>query len=87
MNFFHFAEASGGRPGHNNVTLVNILHCSDIKVDEEGRDAPGELPSLNLGKLQQRLKDNIVKKKKLIMAFKAGISPEGQKLFQVINKT
>ena len=82
-----FAEASGGRPGHSNVTLVNIMHCSEIKVDEEGREAPGELQPLNLGKLQQRLRDNVVKKKKLILAFKAGISPEGQKLFQVINKT
>ena len=58
-----------------------------MKVDEEGKEAPGELQPLNTQRLEQRLKTEIEKKKKLIMAFKAGISPEGQRLFQVINKT
>ena len=60
----------------------------EIKVDEEGKEAhSAELQPLNTQRLEQRLKTEIEKKKKLIMAFKAGISPEGQRLFQVINKT
>jgi len=80
-------KSSGSRPGRNNVSLVNLAHCSEMKVEEEGKEAPGELQSLNTQRLEQRFKDSIEKKKKLIMAFKAGISPEGQRLFQVINKT
>ena len=57
-------------------------------MDEEGKEAhSAELQPLNTQRLEQRLKTEIEKKKKLIMAFKAGISPEGQRLFQVINKT
>ena len=85
--FFFRTETSGSRAGHSNVSIVNLAHCADIKVDEEGKDLPGELQSLNTQKLQQRLRDQIERKKKLITAFKAGISPEGQRLFQVINKT
>ena len=84
---FSIAESSGTRPGRNNVTLLNLAHCSEMKIDEEGKDAPVELQSLNTIRLEQRTKDSVEKKKKLIMAFKAGISPEGQRLFQVINKT
>jgi len=80
-------KTAGPRPGHSNVSIVNLAHCAEIKVDEEGKEVPGELQSLNTQKLQQRLRDQIERKKKLITAFKAGISPEGQKLFQVINKT
>lgn len=80
-------KSNGSRSGRNNVTLVNLAHCSEIKIDEEGKEPPGELTSLNTARLEQRTKDSIEKKKKLIMAFKVGISPEGQKLFQTINKT
>jgi hypothetical protein len=37
--------------------------------------------------LQNRLREQVDRKKRLVMAFKAGISPEGQKLFQAIGKT
>ena len=60
---------------------------SDIKVLEEGKEHPSEMQALNPEKLQERVKTQIERKKKLITAFKAGISPEGQKLFQCINKT
>jgi len=81
-------KSSASRPGRNNVSFVNLANCIEIKVDEEGKEAhSAELQPLNTQRLEQRLKTEIEKKKKLIMAFKAGISPEGQRLFQVINKT
>ena len=40
-----------------------------------------------LFQLQNRLRDQVERKKKQVMAFKAGISPMGQKLFQAISKT
>jgi hypothetical protein len=67
--------------------MLNLAHCVDIKVEEEGKDAPGELHSLNTDKLAIRLRDNVERKKRLVMAFKAGISPAGQRMFQAILKT
>merc|ERR1719431_2232449 len=48
---------------------------------------PAEPTSLNIGRLNARAREQIDKKKKLVMALKAGVSPEGQRLFTAINKT
>jgi len=80
-------KSPGTRSGLNTVELVNLTHCVDITVEEEAQTAPGEMPGLNTQKLDGRLRDTVEKKKRLITAFKAGISPEGQRLFQAINKT
>lgn len=80
-------KSSCKRPGHHDVSILNLTHCADIKIDEEGKESPGEMQALNTQRLQERLRTQIERKKKLITAFKAGISPEGQKLFQYINKT
>merc|ERR1712223_1276058 len=42
---------------------------------------------MSMQKLEDRKRTQTEKKIKLITAFKAGISPEGQKLFQYINRT
>jgi len=80
-------KSPGTRSGLNKVELINLTHCVDITVEEEAQTAPGEMPGLNTQKLDVRFKDSVEKKKRLITAFKAGISPEGQRLFQAINKT
>jgi Tfp pilus assembly protein PilE len=80
-------KSPGSRHGLNNASMLNLAHCVDIKVEEEGKDAPGELHSLNTDKLAIRLRDNVERKKRLVMAFKAGISPAGQRMFQAILKT
>ena len=78
----------GSRPGHHNVSILNLANCAEIKVDEECKESPGgPMPEVNIQKLDERRKMQIERKKKLITAFKAGISPEGQKLFQYINRT
>lgn len=80
-------KSAGSRLGHHNVSILNLTNCAEIKVEEEGKESPGEMQALNTQRLQERLRASIEKKKKLITAFKVGISPEGQKLFQTINKT
>jgi len=78
----------GSRPGHHNVSILNLINCAEIKVDEECKEAPGwPLPEMSMQKLEDRKRTQTEKKIKLITAFKAGISPEGQKLFQYINRT
>lgn len=80
-------RTSATRPGHHNVSILNLSVCADIKVDEECKESPGEMHPLNIEKLHERKNTQIERKKKLITAFKAGIPPEGQQLFQYINKT
>jgi len=77
----------GSRPGHHNVSILNVVNCAEIKVDEECKEAPGGMPEMSMQKLEERRRVQTERKMKLITAFKAGISPDGQKLYQQINKT
>merc|ERR1711874_234809 len=77
----------GSRPGHHNVSILNLVNCAEIKVDVECKESPGVMPELNMEKCDERRKIQTERKIKLITAFKAGISPEGQKLYQFINRT
>jgi len=77
----------GSRPGHHNVSILNLVNCAEIKVDEECKESPGGMPEMSMQKLEDRRRTETEKKMKLITAFKAGISPEGQKLFRYINRT
>ncbi len=68
--------------------MLNLARCSDIKLDEEAKDVVvTELQALDTGKLQRRLKESVEKKQKAIMAYKAGVTPEGHSLFLTICKT
>ena len=83
------SEATSARPSLNNVHLLNLSFVSDVKVkkDRETTEKPSEPQSLNMARLDARARDMIRKKKKLVAALKAGVSPEGQRLFSAINKT
>jgi hypothetical protein len=59
----------------------------DIQVRRECKDKPAEPNSLNIERLNARAREQIDKKKKLVMAMKAGVSPEGQRLLTAIDKT
>ena len=70
--------------------FVNLSMVSDVNVISEEKatsSSSKEPPSLNLARLNSRAQNNIDRKKLAAKAFKAGVSPEGQKLFQVISKT
>merc|ERR1712179_242440 len=81
--------STSGRGNFNDAHMVNLNMVSDVKVLSEGTapPKPGPLPDLNIQKLNNRLRDQTMRKKRLIMAYKAGIAPEGQKLFKAISKT
>ncbi|XP_026293853.1 protein LSM12 [Frankliniella occidentalis] len=79
--------ASSGRPSRNDVHMVNLSMVSDVQVKREAT-APLEPPqSLNLQRLNTRVRNQIEEKKRLVTALAAGVSPEGQKLFLTITKT
>lgn len=81
-------NSSCGRNSLNGLHMVNIsLPNCKIQVLSEKKDPLPDLPSLNIARLNNRLGDQVEKKKKQVMAFKSGVSPVGQRLFLAIGKT
>jgi hypothetical protein len=76
-----------GGTSQNNVHMLNMGFVADIQVIRECKDKPAEPASLKIERLNSRAKEQIDKKKKLTMAMKAGVSPEGQRLLTAIDKT
>ena len=61
--------------------MLNLDFVPDIQVIRECTDKPTEPTSLNIERLNARAKEQIEKKTELVMAMKAGVSPEEQGLF------
>ena len=61
--------------------MLNLDFVPDIQVIRECTDKPTEPTSLNIERLNARAKEQIENLKKLVMAMKAGVSPEEQGLF------
>jgi len=81
------SESTSKRTTLNNVHVVNLALVSNIRVKKESKVAPPNPPSLNIVRLNNRAREQIDKKRKLVSALKAGVSPEGQRLYVAINKT
>jgi len=82
------SQSSCGRNSLSNLHMVNIaLPNCKIQVLSGKKDPLPDLPSLNIARLNNRLGDQVEKKKKQVMAFKSGVSPSGQRLFLSIGKT
>ncbi|XP_032685105.1 protein LSM12 homolog A-like [Odontomachus brunneus] len=80
--------STSGRPSLNDVHVVNLSLVSNVQVIREVSATTNEPPqSLNLQRLNTRVRNQIEEKKRLVMALQAGVSPEGQKLFIAISKT
>jgi len=81
-------NSTNNRNSLNDIHMVNIAqpNCK-IQVLTEKKDPLPDLPSLNIARLNNRLGDQVEKKKKQVMAFKAGVPPAGQRLFLAIGKT
>lgn len=68
--------------------IVNLSLVSDVHVKREASQTSVEPPqSLNLNRLNTRVRNQIEEKKRMIKALQAGVSPDGQKLFSAIAKT
>lgn len=80
--------SSEGKGNLNDVHIINLSCVSDVQVKKEvtsiNESSP---PSLNLTRIQTRLKNAIQEKKRLVNALAAGVTPEGQQLFFTITKT
>ncbi|XP_062894904.1 protein LSM12-like isoform X2 [Mobula hypostoma] len=79
--------SSSGKPSHNDVLLINLAYVSDVKTINDRAETPPPLASLNVSKLANRARTEKEEKLSQAYAISAGVSPEGQQLFQTIHKT
>lgn len=81
--------SSGEQHGRmtNDVYIVNLSMCSDVRVIRECSTIPEQPQSLNLQRLSTRVRNAVDQKKRLVSALAAGVSPEGQQLYMAISKT
>ncbi|KAK6634853.1 hypothetical protein RUM44_000100 [Polyplax serrata] len=79
--------SSSGRPSRSDIFVVNLALVSDVQVKKEVTTVSDSPNSLNLHRLNTRIRNQVEEKKRLVNALNAGVSPEGQKLFLAISKT
>ncbi|XP_031619885.1 protein LSM12 homolog A-like isoform X2 [Contarinia nasturtii] len=71
----------------NDVFIINLGLCSDVQVKNEINSPPTQPPpSLNLQRLNTRVRNSVDDKKLWVAAMSAGVSPEGKKLFLDISR-
>ncbi|KAJ8917289.1 hypothetical protein NQ315_002307 [Exocentrus adspersus] len=84
-----FAEclSSSGDPKLNDVHFINLSLVSELKVKKEVTSTPEPPQSLNLQRLNTRVRNQVDEKKRMLQAISANVSSEGQSLFIAIAKT
>jgi len=79
---------SATRSNLNNVEIINTAFITDFEVKKQMSSPVCQPPSsLNVQRLKNRAEEQIRQKQRLVNALKAGLSPEGQRLFTAIKKT
>uniref|UniRef100_A0A671MFZ6 Protein LSM12 homolog A n=1 Tax=Sinocyclocheilus anshuiensis TaxID=1608454 RepID=A0A671MFZ6_9TELE len=79
--------SSSGKPNLSDVILVNLAYVSNVDVINDRTETPPPLASLNISKLANRARTEKEDKLSQAYAISAGVSVEGQQLFQTIHKT
>ncbi|XP_078501356.1 protein LSM12 [Lissotriton helveticus] len=79
--------SSSGKPNHADILLLNLQYVSDVQVITDRTETPPPLASLNIAKLANRAKMEKEEKLSQAYAISAGVSVDGQQLFQTIHKT
>ncbi|KAF5283198.1 hypothetical protein FQA39_LY17390 [Lamprigera yunnana] len=70
----------------NDIQFVNLSLVSELQVKKEVSAIPEIPQSLNLQRLNTRIRNQVDEKKRLLTAMSANVSPEGQRLFIAIAK-
>ncbi|KAK3529226.1 hypothetical protein QTP70_021926 [Hemibagrus guttatus] len=79
--------ASSGKPNLSDIILINLAYVSDVETINDRTETPPPLASLNVSKLANRARTEKEDKLSQAYAISAGVSVEGQQLFQTIHKT
>lgn len=76
--------SSSGDPKRHDVNIVNLSLVSDVQIKKEVNTVPEPPQSLNLHRLNTRVRNAIEHKRRLVSALSACLDPEGQRLFLAI---
>lgn len=79
--------SSSGKPNHADILLVNLQYVSEVEIINDRTGTPPPLASLNVSKLANKARTEKEEKMSQAYAISAGVSLEGQQLFQTIHKT
>ncbi|CAH1961854.1 unnamed protein product [Acanthoscelides obtectus] len=79
--------SSSGDAKLNDVHFVNLSLVSELQVKKEVTNVPETPQSLNLQRLNTRVRNQVDEKKRMLQAISANVSSEGQSLFIAIAKT
>ncbi|KAF2880553.1 hypothetical protein ILUMI_25624 [Ignelater luminosus] len=71
----------------HDVHFINLSLVSELQVKKEVSSVPEVPQSLNLQRLNTRIRNQVDEKRRLLTAMSANVSPEGQRLFIAIAKT
>ncbi|RZC34205.1 AD domain containing protein [Asbolus verrucosus] len=80
-------SSSSGDSKLNDVHFVNLSLVSELQVKKEVTSLPEVPQSLNLQRLNTRVRNQVDKKRRILQAISANVSSEGQSLFIAIAKT
>ncbi|CAH1115281.1 unnamed protein product [Psylliodes chrysocephalus] len=78
---------TNGDPKLNDIHFVNLSLVSELQVKKEVNNVPEPPQSLNLQRLNTRVRNQVDEKKRMFQAISANVSSEGQSLFIAIAKT
>ncbi|CAO2645522.1 Protein LSM12 [Lemmus lemmus] len=79
--------SSSGKPNHADILLINLQYVSEVEIINDRTETPPPLASLNVSKLASKARTEKEEKLSQAYAISAGVSVEGQQLFQTIHKT
>ncbi|KAL1488279.1 hypothetical protein ABEB36_015232 [Hypothenemus hampei] len=80
------SSASNSNPKLNNVHFVNLSLVSELQVKKEGNNYYEVPQSINLQKLNTRMRNQVEEKRRKLHAISANVSTEGQSLFVALSK-
>lgn len=79
--------ATNGNPKLNDIQFINLSLVSELQVKKEGNSYTYEAPqSLNLHRLNTRVRNQVEEKRRMFQAISANVSTEGQSLFLALSK-
>ncbi|XP_010641315.1 protein LSM12 homolog, partial [Fukomys damarensis] len=85
--FLPECPSSSGKPNHADILLINLQYVSEVEIINDRTETPPPLASLNVSKLASKARTEKEEKLSQAYAISAGVSLEGQQLFQTIHKT
>uniref|UniRef100_A0A6U4EY67 AD domain-containing protein n=1 Tax=Phaeomonas parva TaxID=124430 RepID=A0A6U4EY67_9STRA len=81
------------RPAHENtntsdhVTMINVAHITDVKVQEEAKGEIGDVNPVTERDLERREQKAKIAAAKAFQSINSAASPEAQQMFDMLSKT